>query len=50
MSSRYQAAEVFKTYKEWRLLNREVLTHSVPHGWTWNNYALYTISQTKELT
>ena len=43
------AHERLKTYKEWRLLHREVLLRSRPHGWTWNNFALFTIDQTKEL-
>lgn len=37
----------YKTVKEWRELGRMVSKGSKPHGWAWNNYALYTIDQTE---
>lgn len=46
----YDAGARYKTYREWRLLGRQVICRSRPHGWTWNNYALYTIDQTQTLT
>ena len=45
----WSSGDIYKTHWEWMRLNREVLKKSLPHGWTWDNRALYTIDQTKEI-
>jgi len=38
-----------KTYKEWLAEGREVKRWEKPHGWTWNDQAVYYQEQTKEI-
>ena len=40
-------SDTLKTYREWRLSGRIVRKGEKPHGWAWNNWALYYIEQTE---